>query len=682
MPRSIRIISILLSILFFALMLSGCAGMNRNGPIPADIIVTSLEDLADPPSGTVTLRSALSSAVSGQAITFAAALDGSTIELSVIGEDHSILKGEIMGMREEPSGPVSYLVGYFERDYGRSALYARKNVIIDASALPSGITISWTGGTGNPARVLAVYGNLTMNNVSITGGRSMAEDISTGDPEDQPWTLARGGAVAVWGKAILTKCRLFDNYCEGDFQSSRDRGAFGGGLYAQSVDMEDCIVSGNTVIGGGAAGGGVFSVGDTERRLSWSTVNRSVITGNRISGFFAYGGGVYSDGGGIGNAGTLELINTTIAANVVDYPAPVPFGYWRGGGVYMSNGSMLVQGCTIVENQVHGVPRTDSRGRRNLAGGIAATVGNAHATENMVIGHSLIAGNTVHEFSGSVYEHDIYTGSVFYFQSQGYNRIGVLDFSQILVPVGETGWRSLNRKFYPNADDKDGIAVSEVLDLVGGVTRSDTILSQGVNPGDPVPIYYNPRGIATDQIPGQTYNINGLHVDYVIENNTDNDFLDIMLRRLENHYALPDFATDFTADFETFLNTVDIDDETPGNQPYEDPYGSPILTLADTQWFGPAQTWPAQLYNYPYIEFWHQLDEALTSENIPGMGVELIGNDVWDALFDTGPLTENPGIEIRLVPMILYTVNMLTEDQLSQPRPANSLGDIGAIEIP
>jgi len=79
-----------------------------------------------------------------------------------------------MGMRDEPSGPVSYLVGYFNRDYGKSALYARKNVVIDASDLPSGITLSWIGGAGNPARVLAIYGNLTMTNVSITGGHNPA----------------------------------------------------------------------------------------------------------------------------------------------------------------------------------------------------------------------------------------------------------------------------------------------------------------------------------------------------------------------------------------------------------------------------------------------------------------------------------------------------------------------------
>ena len=121
-----------------------------------------------------------------------------------------------MGIRNEPSGPVSFLEGYFDRDYGRSALYARKNVVIDASSLPSGITIAWMGGAADPARVLAVYGDLTLRDVSITGGVNAAEDISASDP-DQPWTLARGGGVAVWGLARLSDCEIFDNHVQGRF---------------------------------------------------------------------------------------------------------------------------------------------------------------------------------------------------------------------------------------------------------------------------------------------------------------------------------------------------------------------------------------------------------------------------------------------------------------------------------
>jgi hypothetical protein len=177
----------LLTALVVVTACSGGGGGSGNPPAASNpLVVDTLLDENDAPVGTLSLREALDNAGSGQPISFDPMLDGGTIELSIVGEAHSILKGEVMGIRDEPSGPVSYLVGYFDRDYGRSALYARKNVVIDASSLPSGITIAWMGGAADPARVLAVYGDLTLRNVSVTGGVNIAEDISTGDPDDQP----------------------------------------------------------------------------------------------------------------------------------------------------------------------------------------------------------------------------------------------------------------------------------------------------------------------------------------------------------------------------------------------------------------------------------------------------------------------------------------------------------------
>ena len=62
------------------------------------IVVNRLDDLAEPPEGIVTLRSALASAASGQPIVFDASLDGGVIELSIVGNAHTVLKGEVMGM--------------------------------------------------------------------------------------------------------------------------------------------------------------------------------------------------------------------------------------------------------------------------------------------------------------------------------------------------------------------------------------------------------------------------------------------------------------------------------------------------------------------------------------------------------------------------------------------------------
>jgi hypothetical protein len=161
-----------------------------------------------------------------------------------------------------------------------------------------------------------------------------------------------------------------------------------------------------------------------------------------------------------------------------------------------------------------------------------------------------------------------------------------------------------------------------------------------------------------------------------------NDFLAILLHRLEDYYGLAGFAGGFTADFEAFLQTVDADDETEGVQPYTDPPGDPILLLADTRWFGPAITWPKRLSNYPYIHFWHRLDVALLAEGPPDMGTEVLGDAEWEALFPSGPLNEGEDPEIimtvRTVPAPGFP--MLEVDQVGTERPLNAFGDIGAIE--
>jgi hypothetical protein len=670
--------------------LGGCGGgggsSDESPPAPLEpIVVNSLEDLAAPAPGTVTLRSALAAAAPGQPIVFDGDLDGGTIALTIVADEHTVLTGEVMGIREEPSGPVSYLVGWFDRDYGRSALVARKDVVIDASGLAEGITIAWTGGAEPGARVLAVDGDLELVNVAITGGSSITEAIPPAGEYPQPWTLARGGALAVWGVARLRDCALYGNHVQGDFESSRDRGAFGGAVYADIVDMHNCVVSGNTVLGAGAAGGGVYSVGGAEQPGTTSTIDSSAITGNRIGGLFVYGGGVYSDGGGIGNRKTMRLTNSTIARNVAE-PAPglpgflLALGYWRGAGIYMSNGYMEIQSCTVVENETYGVPRTDSLGRANLAGGIAATVGNAHATEHIILGHSIVAGNSVEEVGGPRYPHDVFTGSLFYFRSAGYNRIGALDFGQILVPVGEWDWASLSRKHYPQPGDADGVELGGVLDLGDGVTHADGILSAGVDAGNPAVRYYQPQGEALGQIPAASYDVSETLGDYLVEAGGTDDFLEIVLARLEGHYGLAGFADTFTADFEAFLQSVDLDPAVPGLQPYEDPLGNPILTLADTHFFGPAQTWPRELENHPYIHFWHRLDLALEAADIPGMGPELLGDAAWRTLFTSGYLAENPSIRVRIDTRPRLTVRRLTTDQLGVARPADLPSDIGAIE--
>jgi hypothetical protein len=698
-----RIAGIALFCLVVLAGLSGCGGDGGGdgwggSPLPA-IVVNSLLDDASPPVGTATLRSALASASSGQRITFDQVLNGSTINLLFVGEEHTVLVGEVMGF--DVANNISYLVGYFDRDYGRSALFADKDVVIDASNLPGGITVNWAG--ADFARVLAVSGDLTLTNVAITGGNSVfdvAADVGQHPEDNQTSTLARGGGLAVWGVATLTDCAIYNNHAVGDdADTSRDGGAYGGGVYADTVVMNNCIVSGNTVYGGGAAGGGVFSIGGRDTGANVSSISRSAITENRITGLFAYGGGVYSDGGGIGLSTRIHVDNSTIARNLVEPPALPPFlfglldiGYWRGGGLYMSNGYMQVQSSTIVENQVFARPRTTELDKPNAAGGIAATIGNAHAVEDMIIGHSIVVGNTVHEITGidpggytigSVYLHDIFTGSVFYFRSMGYNRIGVIDFSQILVPIGEPGWASLSRKHYPKVDDEDGVLIGDVL---GNATLSAFINSSGVEADPFAVLYYEPVGSALDRLPGGNYNVTEVlgELDGQRWEGMNPLFLPLILDQIQDVYGQPSFESEFRTHFQGFL--LDIDPDTAGFQQYFNCNNVTTDTIEQAYWCGPAQTWPQFEYNHAYIEFWHHLDSALANEiagvnvdQITTLGPALMNDDVWTALFGLGR-SHFSGITVHLYQATLG-VNPLDTDQLGNPRPADLLGEIGAVEI-
>jgi hypothetical protein len=186
--------------------------------------------------------------------------------------------------------------------------------------------------------------------------------------------------------------------------------------------------------------------------------------------------------------------------------------------------------------------------------------------------------------------------------------------------------------------------------------------------------------MALGLVPAAAYGIDETLGEYVVSAGQDN-FLSIVLSRIEKLYGLPGFAATFTADFEAFLQSVDTDAATAGLQPYKNPAGVPILTLAATRFFGPAETWPRELANYPYIEFWHRLDAYLAAQSIPGMGPELLGQAQWRKLFTSGYLSENPDISVTVTTRQTLTMRRLEIDQLGQARGATT-ADAGAIEAP
>ncbi|MFO7732734.1 MAG: hypothetical protein R6X21_03695 [Candidatus Aminicenantes bacterium] len=613
-----------------ALVVAAGACNLSDGPQAADIVVNSLSDLAAPPAGTVTLRSAIAAAGAGDTITFDDSLDGGTILLTVVGEEHSVLKGEVY--------VNNVFSGYQERDYGRSALYARKDLAIDASGLPHGITVKWDGGDASHARVLAVYGDLTMKNVALLSGYSEAVAIDGGT---QPYTLARGGGLAVWGKAALTGCTVAGNTCFGESGSARDRGTYGGGIYADNLDLVDCVISGNRAIAYGAGGGGIYSVGggaNSGGRGNDTFLRGCTISGNRTTAQHAYGGGIFTLSGGPSNLAAMSLTNCTIARNVVEEHPDFPeVGQWytRGGGVYMGGGGLWVSGCTIAENAVVGVPAIFSNKPNIGGGGVAATIGNAHTVENVWVQNSIVVGNTM---NGE--PEDWFAGSILNFYSQGYNLVGVVDFRYILVPVPD--WMMTSRKRWPKAGDADGVALLDALDIAS-VERHPTVLSAGTDAGQPAVLWYPPAALATDKIPNQDYAVTNVMAGYTGFGQPTDDFLNHVILQLRAQYGAI-----LGADF-----------------------GSEFGDMTGTTWYGPAVTWPSNPQNAAWISFWRNLDIAIGDR----LGMAILGDDFWGT-FSSGPLGN-----VRLtIGSHTKSFHMESTDQLGNSRPRGAMGDIGAIE--
>ena len=641
-PGNRRWVPIPLKAALLCWALLACAGCGTTGSTEQQtIVVTSLADVAQPPAGTVTLRTAMNDIPSGGKIVFDPSLDNGTILLSIVGSDNSVLQGEIYdnSMRFQ---------GYGERNYGRSALYAAKDLTIDASALPNGITLTWTGGDLNRARVLALYGNLTMRNVTVSSGFSSAVPIGG----TQPYTLARGGGLAIWGTATLDRCIVSGNRCAGDNTSSRDRGTYGGGIFANALAMSNCVVSGNSVTGYGAAGGGIYSVGGADGPGIHSSLSGCTVSGNRVTAQHAYGGGIFTLGGGPNFLMPLTLTNCTIARNVVeDHPGlgQSPSGYYyRGGGVYMGGGYLSVAGCTVAENRVTGVPAIFSRKPNMGGGGIAATVGNAHVVEDITIRHSIVVGNTL---NGAA--EDLFTGSVLHFYSHGYNRVGRIDFSQILVPIPP--WTSLSRKHWPKAGDADNVVLADVLDVPGAVVR-DSIVSVGTDNGLPAVLWYPPKGGALGAIPPGGYTVNVVMAEYTTPAGAKDDFLPFVLDNMlrTGYYGGilgPGFGAAYRATFEAA-------------------YGS----LENVVWYMDPARWPADNNNVPWIDFWRGLDNAIGGS----LGTVQLGDDFWRS-YGTGRIQLTDNVVMSVTSTTVGPFLPTGTDQLGNPRP-NGPSDIGAIE--
>ena len=215
-------------------------------------------------------------------------------------------------------------------------------------------------------------GNLTLSDVTITGGRT----TSDGDT---------GGGIHFnsYGTLTLNQSTVSGN-------STAGFSGHGGGLFSSKgiISLSDSSISGNSTSGDSSHGGGIFA-GGSQGFLVMSLIN-STVSGNTTTGLNSDGGGIYTYNASYSGATTIT--NSTISENTSS---------GRGGGIFKAAGLAVIQNSTITKNQA------------TIGGGVLSS-SFADRTE---VSSSIIAGNVATEDGNDV------SGS-YSFVSLGSNLIG------------------------------------------------------------------------------------------------------------------------------------------------------------------------------------------------------------------------------------------------------------------
>lgn len=222
-------------------------------------------------------------------------------------------------------------------------------------------------------------GTLTVSGLTIEDGA----DITTG------FNIAGGGCLASAGYLVLENSTIQNCLASGE-------GAYGGGVYAYSLTMQDSTLAGNTALGANELantagwGGGAF--------VYQLDMDRSILSGNRATNdpndghtSTDFGGGAlvvrgatvtgsaivdnysYGRGGGLASLSGLGISNSTISGNRAAHGA--------GGGLFVRRPAALaLDNSTVTANYAQ------------AGGGIAVYAATSHIASSIVAGNSAAAG--------------------------------------------------------------------------------------------------------------------------------------------------------------------------------------------------------------------------------------------------------------------------------------------------
>lgn len=246
-------------------------------------------------------------------------------------------------------------------DIGDRGEVVLKNLTISNGATPHGRPDGYqnTAADGQDGGAIQNAGRLTLENVTITGnGTGNGENGDNGGSGDGGSAGAggRGGGIYNSGTLTITGSSILNNGTgqggnggDGFVNGGRaGSGGDGGGIYnTGALSISTSVISGNSTGWAGSAGGGIYG-GPPGYRGSGGgiagggsvSVDRSLFSSNNVEGTMAAVGGAIA----MSQGGNLAVANSTFSTNKA----------WRGGALYVSNGTAVIRSSTFTGNDATG----------------------------------------------------------------------------------------------------------------------------------------------------------------------------------------------------------------------------------------------------------------------------------------------------------------------------------------
>ena len=196
-------------------------------------------------------------------------------------------------------------------------------------------------------------GNLTLDGLTITGGRTTGDTANSG-------AGTQGGAIHVDGLGntlTITNSTIAGN-------STNGLNAEGGAIYADGVlNISDSTISGNVTQGERSFGGAIYAQANV-------TIINTTIAYNETQGDRGYGGAIFADGG------VVNVLNSTIVGNKALGQIDNNTSFNVGSAIYSDN-TLIVANSIVIDNEAtqDGGPQLQEKNATGQGDGVVGFYG-------------------------------------------------------------------------------------------------------------------------------------------------------------------------------------------------------------------------------------------------------------------------------------------------------------------